>query len=104
MEHAVIAHLPLSNGEMGTEEEREVIFLLEDRLAAAVEHAGVGEFDGNEFGAGECVLYLYGPDADRLYDAIVPHLQMATVARGGYAIKRYGEASDPTAREVRVAW
>jgi hypothetical protein len=104
MDHAVIAHLSLSNGDMGTEQERDVIFLLEDRLSAAIERAGVGEFDGNEFGAGECVLYMYGPDADRLYDTIVPHLQMAAAARGGYAIKRYGEASDPTAREVRVAW
>ena len=104
MDHAVIAHLPLSNGDMGTEEERDVIFLLEDRLSAAIERAGAGEFDGNEFGAGECVLYMYGPDADRLYDTIVPHLQMAAAARGGYAIKRYGEATDPSAREVRVAW
>ena len=104
MEHAVIAHLPLSNTQMGSEEERDVIFLLEDRLSAAIERAGAGEFDGNEFGAGECVLYMYGPDADRLYDAIVPHLQMAAAARGGYAIKRYGDASDPAAREVRVAW
>jgi hypothetical protein len=104
MDHAVIAHLPLSNGDMGTEQERDVIFLLEDRLSAAIERAGVGEFDGNELGAGECVLYMYGPDADRLYDTIAPHLQMAAAARGGYAIKRYGEATDASAREVRVAW
>jgi hypothetical protein len=89
---------------MGTADERDVIFLLEDRLSAAIEHSGVGEFDGNEFGAGECVLYMYGPDADRLYDAIVPHLQMTAAARGGYAIKRYGAVGDPAAREIRVAW
>lgn len=36
-------------------------------MAAAVEEAGVGEVDGNEFGGGEAVLYAYGPEADALF-------------------------------------
>ncbi|WP_406159019.1 hypothetical protein [Streptomyces canus] len=36
-------------------------------MAAAVEEAGVGEVDGNEFGGGEVVLYAYGPDAQALF-------------------------------------
>jgi hypothetical protein len=103
MEHAVIAHLRLSDPNFGSEQEREAIFALEDRLNVAIERADAGEFDGNEFGDGECTLYMYGPDADRLYNAIAP-VQMSPLARGGYAIKRYGEASNPAAKEVRVAW
>ena len=104
MDHAVIAHLRLSDAGFGSEAEREAIFLLEDRLTTAIERARAGEFDGNEFGGGECTLYMYGPDADRLYNAIVPVLQMSPLGRGGYAIKRYGDARDPQSKEVRVAW
>lgn len=104
MDHAVIAHLRLSDADYGTEDEREALFILEDRLAHAIGRARAGEFDGNEFGGGECTLYMYGPDADALYNAIVPVLQMHPLARGGYAVKRYGDARDPNAREVRVAW
>ena len=104
MDHAVIAHLLLSDRNFGTEAEREAIFALEDRLTYAIERARAGELDGNEFGGGECTLYMYGPDADRLYNAIVPVLQMNPLARGGYAIKRYGDVRDPSAREIKVAW
>ncbi len=104
MDHAVIAHLRLTDRGYGSDGEREAIFLLEDRLAAAIARARAGEFDGNEFGGGECTLYMYGPDADALYNAIVPVLQMNPLARGGYAVKRYGDARDPNSREVRVAW
>ncbi|HWA20574.1 MAG TPA: hypothetical protein VG757_16430 [Devosia sp.] len=104
MDHAVILHLKLSDGDMGSEAEREAIFALEDRLAAAIEEPGLGEFDGNEFGGGECTLYFYGPDADRIYSALVPILQMNSLARGGHAIKRYGDVRDPNSREVMVRW
>jgi len=104
MDQAVIAHLRLSDTNFGTEDEHAAIFVLEERLEAAIIKANAGEFDGNEFGGGECTLFMYGPDADALYDAILPILQMNPQARGGYAIKRYGDVRDPNAREVRVAW
>jgi hypothetical protein len=100
-EHAVIAHFTLSWEEFGTNEEREAVFALEDRLIEAITDADVGEFDGNDFGAGEAVLYAYGPDADRLFDAMEPHLQ-AFEARPAFCILRYGEASDPAAHERRI--
>ncbi|WP_251022558.1 hypothetical protein [Streptomyces sp. ISL-10] len=34
--------------------------------------AGIGEVDGNEFGAGEAVLFAYGRDADALYGVMEP--------------------------------
>jgi hypothetical protein len=45
---------------------------------------------------------MYGPDADALFDAIQPILKRSPHAKGGFAIKRYGEASDPKAREIKV--
>lgn len=44
----------------------------------------------------------YGPDADTLFQVIKPVLKASPEAKGGFAIKRYGEASDPEAREVKV--
>jgi hypothetical protein len=54
-EHAVITHLPLSDDENGTAEERDAVFAVEDRLLKAAAALG-GERDGNEFGGGEDVL------------------------------------------------
>ena len=100
-DHAVITHLPLSDDEFGAAEEREAVFALEDRISAAAERLG-GEHDGNEFGAGEAVLYTYGPDADKLVAAVRSCLEGFPLRPGAYALKRYGRAGDPTAREERV--
>ena len=98
----MITHLPLSDDEFGTAEEREAVFALEDKLEPLVAAAG-GEHDGHEFGAGEAVLYTYGPDADALLDAVRTAIDGFPVRAGAYAIKRYGPAGDPSAREERVA-
>ena len=100
-EHAVITHLPLSDDEFGNEDEREQVFELEDRVSEAVAALG-GEHDGNEFGDGEAVLYTYGPDADTLLNAVTESLSGFPLRPGAYAIKRYGRAEDPDAREERV--
>ena len=103
MEQAVIVHLHLRNRGFGSFEEREGIVALEERLTTAIEEADVGEFDGDEFGGGECVLYMYGPNADSLFDIIHRLLKTSPLASKGYAIKRYGEASSD-APEVRITW
>jgi hypothetical protein len=102
MEHAVIVHLRLDDDGFGSAEKRLSINELQDELADAIEEAEAGEFDGDEFGGGECVLFMYGPDADVLFDTITPILKKSPHANGGFAIKRYGEASDPKVREVKV--
>jgi hypothetical protein len=100
--HAVIVHLTLSAPGFGEAEEREAIHRLTDRLDAGISAARAGEFDGDEFGAGTCTLYMYGPDADRLFAAVEPDLRASPLTNGGYAVKRYGAATNPQAREVRV--
>lgn len=102
MEHAVIVHLRLDDDGFGSAEKRESINELQDALAAAIDKAEAGEFDGDEFGEGECVLFMYGPDADVLFDTIKPILKKSPHSKGGFAIKRYGEAGDPKAKEVKV--
>jgi hypothetical protein len=100
-EHAVIVTLKLSNAQFGAREEREAMHALQDALAAAIAEHEAGEFDGDDFGQGECTLFMYGPDADRLFEAIREPLLASALSRGGHAIKRYGPPKDGVP-EVRV--
>jgi hypothetical protein len=104
VEHAVIVRLPLDDKQFGSPERREALNALEDELINAIELAEAGEFDGNDFGQGECTFFMYGPDADVLYMVIEVVLQEFPVSHGGYAIKRYGPADDSNSKEVRVTW
>ena len=97
----MITHLPLSDDEFGTDGERAAVHELEDRIEAAVAAVG-GEHDGHLFGGGEALLYTYGPDADTLLEAIRGCVAELPVGPGAYAVKRYGAADDPAAREERV--
>lgn len=99
-EHCVKVYLKLSN-EYGTPEEIEAIHELSDALEEAIQESGAGEFDGDEFGGGECTLYMYGPDADKLFEAIRKSLKSSPAATGGYALKRYGPPKEGV-KEARV--
>jgi len=103
-EHAFILTLKLSNDQFGTKDERERIHKFSDQLESAIESADAGEFDGDEFGEGVCTLYMYGPDADALLSAVDPLVKASPFAKGAKGVKRYGEASDPEAREETVEY
>jgi hypothetical protein len=102
LEQAVLIHFRLSDGAFGTPEEVTQLMDLEQRLETAIESSGAGELDGNEVGGGEFVVFIYGPDADRLFAVVEPLLRESPLASGGFAVKRYGAADDPGAREARV--
>lgn len=102
VEHAVIIHMNLSEDPGGSTREREAVVALEDALIAAVADANVGEVDGALYGEWECILYLYGPDADRLFGVVESVSEKHWIVRSGFIIKRFGEADDPAAREERV--
>ena len=100
MEQAVIVHLypDVDNEKWGVD-------LVEDPLIEAIEDRGVGEFDGHDIAldeSGEVILYAYGPDADALHQVMKPILREVPPGEGWYAIKRYGEAGETDAREVRI--
>lgn len=102
MDHAVIVHLRLSADGFGTGADFDAMVELSDRMEEAIEAASVGEFDGNEVGGGECALFMYGPNADRLFDAVAPVLQGHYLARGGYVVKRYGGVNEALVPEVKL--
>ena len=85
-EHAVIVQFNFPSGNLDR------IFELEDQLAKAVEGAGVGQFDGNEIAVDgrDNLLYMYGPDADRLYAAIEPVVLGSELLSEARVRLRYG--------------
>lgn len=97
-EQAVIVHFAYGQTDLSP------LFELEDQLIVAVEAAGAGEFDGNEVATdgSDGDLYMYGPDADRLFEAIRPVLESATCIREAVATIRYGPPEDGV-RERKVA-
>src|SRR4051794_20572190 len=75
---------------------------LERELSVAIESAGVGEYDGNEIGDGKAVFYMYGTDADAIYEAIEPVLRASSLAGRGTVVRRYGPPQVGV-REVKTA-
>jgi len=84
---------------MGSDEERHRIRKLEDQLSAAIKKTSSGEFDGDEYGNSACTIYMYGPSADQLFNALQTILIEFKLPNGSYAIKRYGK---PGAKQDRI--
>jgi hypothetical protein len=59
----------------------------------------VGEFDGDEWGEGVCVIYMYGPSAERLFTIALPILKNFHPPKGSFVVKRYGK---PGAKQDRL--
>ncbi|MBL8733809.1 MAG: hypothetical protein JNN13_15670 [Planctomycetes bacterium] len=79
--------LPLQKGQMGTNQERQAIERLEDELEAAAQAAGVGEFDGDEYGGGECTLFFCGPDVEQLLAVLRPLVKRSPLGRGAAYVR-----------------
>jgi hypothetical protein len=98
-EQAVIAHFE------NAEKDWEKFFEWEARLEDAVKKSGDGEYDGNELAADDSdgTIYLYGPDADRLFAVAKPYLQSAAFLKNIQVTLRYGDVKDKTARTVTLS-
>jgi hypothetical protein len=95
---SVTVHFTLSDKKFGSSEERDRVHRFSHELATLIQECQVGEFDGDEFGNGEGTLFMYGPDADRLFEAVLSALKTWEPLRGGHVIKRYGKLG----RSVRI--
>lgn len=98
-EHAVIVHYRMSSDGFGTAAERDDVRALGRQLTAAIGSAG--NVDGHEFGAGEAMLYAYGPDAARLFAAMEPSLR-AFPLRPARVVLRFGDVDDAEAVEQHI--
>ena len=87
-EHAVLVHITNARAELGLDE-------IEDPLIEAIAAANAGEFDGNEIGPVDATLYMYGPDADRLFEVVKRVIAMLDIPADVQAVRRYGEPGAP---------
>lgn len=79
--------LRLSNRQTGTPTEQAAIDELGDELGELVLDSGVGEYDGEELGGGECVMFFCGPDVQALIDVLRPVLRRSPLSRGGSFVR-----------------
>ncbi|MFG2819237.1 hypothetical protein ACGFX4_07385 [Kitasatospora sp. NPDC048365] len=100
-ENAVVARFRLAPAGFGDPSQRATVRETGTLLAELIEQAGVGEFDGHEFGGGEAVLYAYGPDAAALFAVMAPVLR-GLPFRPARVVLRHGPAGDPAAIEQHV--
>ncbi len=90
---AVIVIVPLSDPDLGSVDDYTAISVLEERLIAAVADAEVGEFDGHEFGNGECRIMFYGASVEQLESVIIPIVKASSSYPNAYVTRI--ENSDP---------
>jgi len=88
---AVLVHLSLSNEDFGTPDERERSHRFQDELVGILEAQHLGELDGDEWGGGECTIYLFGPDAQALWKGIEPTVRGAQWPHSTSVTLRFGE-------------
>lgn len=74
---------------------------IEELLLPVLESTGAGEFDGTETGPTETCLFLYGPDAEKLWTVIEPVLKDYPLCQGARVVIRHGEPGAPQ-RELRL--
>ncbi len=96
--HAVIAHFDYAADSL------DALFDVEEQLEAAINAAGVGEFDGNEIAVdlSDGSLYMYGPEAEALFAVVRPILAGAECLRNTRVTLRFGPPEDDVPERVEV--
>ncbi len=97
---ALIVVVPFTAPNLGSADDYATISALEERLIEAITKAEVGEFDGHEFGDGDCRILFYGASAEQLASIIIPIVQASSLCHKSYVLRR---CEGPAAEEHRFA-
>jgi hypothetical protein len=91
-EHAVIVEFRYGQTDLSP------LFSLEDDLRAAITRAACGEVDGHEIATdgSDGRLFMYGPDADKLFSVVEPILRATPFMSGASVTKRFGPSGTGT--------
>jgi hypothetical protein len=75
---------------------------LQDRLSAAFESAGDGEYDGNDLALdlSEVSLYFYGSNAEAVFEVAKKVLESAECVHNAVATLRYGPPEDGVPQRI----
>lgn len=76
---------------------------LEAKLEGILTDRSVGEYDGHEIAIdySDGSLYMYGPDAEKLYIAVKPVLETTHFLKGAIATLRFGPPEDGV-KEIEI--
>ena len=100
IEHAVLVYFDnYGSTDLGR------LFELEDKIEMALTAAGVGKYDGNEIrvDGSDGTLFMYGPNADSIYEVIRPILISTDFTKNALVILRYGPPEEGVPRkEIRL--
>jgi hypothetical protein len=96
---ALLIRVRLSDDDLGSADDDDRVYALENAVESALADKEAGHFDGHEFGGGWATIFCYGESATQLFEAAVPALLQAALRSGSCAVKRYG---GPGAREEVV--
>ena len=92
--------LNLSTYGFGTPDQRYAIETMLAKMDRFIKKNNAGEVKESNFvGGGQHIIYIIGPDADRIYSIVEPILKEFPVTRSAVITKRYGDISNPDARE-----
>lgn len=77
-------------------EELEPLYQLEEKLEKIIADNNVGEYDGHEIAMdnSDGTLFMYGPNAEKLFKAVKPTLEKTDFMRGAIANLRFGPQVD----------
>jgi hypothetical protein len=69
---------------------------LEDELEEIIETKKLGEYDGHEIAVNysDGILYMYGPSAEKIFEAIRPILEKTSFMKGAKVTLRFGPPDD----------
>lgn len=103
-DHTVIISIPLAGDASLLDRVGLDDGVLKEELSDAIQAAGVGRLDGHGQGGGTFEIFCDGPDADRLFDAMIPALEKRPFPKGSYALKRYGISDSSREERVNLEW
>lgn len=90
----VLIYLKFPIGKLDNPKALNAVYDLEDILFKIVEDNKIGRFDGNEFCDGpndeSVTFFIYGDDADKISDIILPIVSKLPVLSGSHILKKYG--------------
>ena len=97
VEHAVIVQFDYEIEGM------EELYKLSDRLESIIEENQLGEYDGHEMATdySDGFLYMYGPNAETLFNGIKDTLEQTDFMKGAKAKLRFGPPEDGV-KEITV--
>ncbi len=100
-EEAVIIHLDAMNLSDDVYQKYDLM-TLEDKINEVIQPNNLGEYDGNESGPGVTIVYLYAPDAEKLFSSIKPILETYPLCKNAKAIIRKGGPGSTQREEIII--